>query len=330
MEKRRLGKNGPRVSAVGLGCMGMSEFYGPRNDEVSRQVIRKALEMGVTFLDTADTYGNGHNEELIAGVIKKWHRETREKIFVATKFGIVRKPGSYEREICGRPEYVRAAVDLSLKRLGLDTLDLYYIHRIDTRVPIEETMGALSDLVSQGKIRYIGLSEPSVPTLLRAHTVHPVTCVQSEYSLFTRDPEAELLPALREKGIGLVPYSPLGRGMLSGKLTLEGISDKQDMRQNLPRTSAEYFDRNLALVSRLEAIAGSRNISTAALAWVLNKGDDIVPIPGTRKIPYLQENIRAADIRLTRDEMSAVESVFHSNAVCGERYSPEGMKGVNV
>ncbi len=333
MEKRQLGKQGPRVSAMGLGCMAMSEFYGERPDEAAaRAVIRAALDLGVDFLDTADTYGDGHNEALVAGAVKIWQRETGKRAFIASKFGIVRRPGSYEREICGRPEYVRSAVEASLNRLGLETIDLYYIHRVDARIPIEETMGALSDLVREGKIRYLGISEPSVATLARAHKVHPVTCVQSEFSLFTREPEEALLPFLREQGIGFVPYSPLGRGMLTGTLTREKLTlDAKDMRQYLPRISGENFDHNTALVEALIPIARDRDIplSTLALAWVLSKGEDIVPIPGTRRIRYLKENIRAAEIRLTADEMESLESVFHMDAVVGERYTPEGMKGLN-
>ena len=333
MEKRQLGKDGPRVSAMGLGCMAMSEFYGKRPDDAcAREVIRTALDLGVTFLDTADTYGDGHNEELVAGAVKTWQQETGQRAFIASKFGIVRKKGAYQRQICGRPEYVRSALEASLGRLGLETIDLYYIHRIDITVPIEETMGALSDLVREGKIRFIGISEPSVATLSRAHKVHPVTCVQSEFSLFTREPEKELLPFLREQGIGFVPYSPLGRGMLTGALTREKLtSDETDMRQYLPRTRGENFDHNAALVNAMIPMARDRGLplSTLALAWVLSKGEDIVPIPGTRQSRYLKENIRAAKIRLTPGEMEALESVFHMDAVQGERYTPEGMKGLN-
>ena len=333
MKKRALGKEGPLVSSMGLGCMAMSEFYGKRPDEAaSGEVIRTALDLGINFLDTADTYGDGHNEELVGRAVKRFRREAGGEVIVASKFGIVRTPGSYERQICGRPDYVRSALEASLGRLGMDTLDLYYIHRIDIRVPIEETMGALSDLVAEGKLRYIGLSEPSVATLARAHKVHPVTCVQSEFSLFTREPETGLFPFLRENGIGFVPYSPLGRGMLTGTLTLDGLTaDKEDLRQHLPRTGAAHFDHNAALVDALMPIARERGISlpVLALAWVLCKGEDIVPIPGTRRVEYLKENIRAAEIRLTPDEMNAIESVFHMNAPAGDRYTPEGMKGVN-
>ena len=327
MKKVKIGQNGPEVSAIGLGCMGMSEFYGGTDDENAKKVMLAALENGITMLDTADTYGNGHNERLISDVIKAWG----ENIFIATKFGIVRKPGTYEREICGRPGYVRRAVEKSLKRLSVDTIDLYYVHRIDTCVPIEDTVGEMSDLVGEGKIKYIGLSEASVETVLRAHAVHPVTCVQTEYSLFTRDVEASLLPALRKNGIGLVSYSPLGRGLLTGKLTPETMDHEGDLRKFLPRTSGEYYDANMALVNVLEKVAQSKGITPAqlALAWILSKGDDIVPIPGTRHIRYLKENITAAAIHLGDKDIRKIEAVVYPGAVKGERYTPEGMKGVN-
>ena len=327
MKKRILGNNGPEVSAVGLGCMAMSEFYGSTDDENSKKVILSALENGVTMLDTADTYGDGHNERLIAEVLKEWGGD----VFIATKFGIVRKPGTYERKICGKPEYVKEAVEKSLKRLNVDAIDLYYIHRIDTDVPIEETVGAMSDLVGEGKIKYIGLSEPSVETVLKAHAVHPVTCIQSEYSLFTRDVEASLLTVLRKNGIGFVPYSPLGRGILTGKLTKEAMENEKDFRKSLPRTSGKYFDDNMVLVNRLKEIADSKAItlSQLALAWVLSRGDDIVPIPGTRNIRYLMDNIQSADVRLDDDDIRKIETIVYPGAVKGERYTKEGMKGVN-
>jgi len=332
MDKRELGKSGLSVSAMGLGCMAMSEFYGNRDERVSEQVIRRALDLGVRFLDTADTYGNGHNETLVGRMVRTWQKETGKRAVIASKFGIVRKPGSYEREICGRPDYVRTAAEASLKRLGLESLDLYYVHRIDTSIPIEETMGALSNLVQEGKIRYIGLSECSVETLDRAHKVHPITCVQSEYSLFTREPEDELMPFLKENGIGFVPYSPLGRGMLTGKLTQKGISENGDMRQFLPRTSKENFDTNAALVACLAEMGQQRHLSAAvmALAWVLGKGREIVPIPGTRTIRWLEENISATQVVLTEEENTAIENIFEKGAVFGERYTAEGMKGVNA
>ncbi|WP_022663709.1 aldo/keto reductase [Desulfospira joergensenii] len=327
MQKIILGQNGPEVSSVGLGCMGMSEFYGGTDDENSKQVILSALENGVTMIDTADTYGDGHNERLISGVIKKWGN----RVCIATKFGIVRKLGSYEREICGRPQYVRQAVEKSLKRLDIETIDLYYIHRIDTTVPIEDTVGAMSELVREGKIKYLGLSEASVKTVLKAHAVHPISCVQSEYSLFTRDVEDFLLPALRKNGIGFVSYSPLGRGLLTGKLTKESMEHDGDLRKYLPRTSVENFDTNMSLVNALKKIADSKEItlSQLALAWILSKGDDIVPIPGTRNVKYLMDNINAAKVHLNDDDIKEIETIVYPDAVKGERYTSEGMKGVN-
>ncbi|MDC7223781.1 MAG: aldo/keto reductase [Spirochaetales bacterium] len=327
MKKRRLCQGGPEVSALGLGCMGMSEFYGSADDRESEKVILHALEQGVTMIDTADCYGNGHNERLIGRAIKKWSGEP----FLATKFGIVREPGVYARKICGRPEYVRQAAEASLKRLDVDTIDLYYLHRVDQDIPIEETVGAMSDLVKEGKIRYIGLSEASPRTIAKAHAVHPVSCVQSEYSLFTRDGENSLLPYLKEQGIGFVPYSPLGRGMLTAKLTKQAIEQEGDLRKHLPRSSAENYEENMKLVSRLKERGEARNISPAqlALAWVLSRGDRIIPIPGTRKIPYLNENIGAAEITLTAEDCQILEALFPPGAAQGERYTREGMKGIN-
>ncbi len=323
-----LGQNGPEVSNVGLGCMGMSEFYGETDDKKSKKVILRALENGVTMLDTADMYGAGHNERLISKVLKEWGKD----VFIATKFGIVRKPGSYDREICGKPEYVREAVENSLKRLDIETIDLYYAHRIDITVPIEDTIGVMSDLVKEGKIKYIGLSEPSVETVLKAHAIHPITCIQSEYSLLTREVEDRLLPVLRKNGIGFVPYSPLGRGLLTGKLTKEAINNDNDLRKFLPRTSGENYDANMSLVNSLKQISDSKNItlSQLALAWVLSKGKDIVPIPGTRNINYLMDNINAVDVNLNDDEVKKIESVIIKGAVMGDRYTAEGMKGLNA
>ncbi len=327
MIKRRLGYNGPEVSAIGLGCMGMSEFYGSTDDKSSRKVMLNALENGVTMFDTADTYGDGHNECLISDVIKEWGK----KVFIATKFGIRRKPGAYNREICGSPDYVKRAVEKSLKRLNVDAIDLYYIHRVDVNIPIEDTIGAMADLVLEGKIKYIGLSEPSVETILKAHAIHPVTCIQSEYSLFTRDAEEALLPALRKNGIGFVPYSPLGRGLITGKLSKTKMKSEKDFRSYLPRTSGNNYDDNMKLVYRLKKIAESKHItlSQLALSWVLSKGDDIVPIPGTRTDKYLLDNIESVNIELDDDEIRQIETIFYPGAVKGERYTSEGMKGVN-
>lgn len=328
MKKRRLGQNGPEVSAIGLGCMGMSEFYGKSDDNKSKKTILAALEHGVTMLDTSDTYGNGHNEELIASALKEWGSD----VFIATKFGIVREKGAYERKISGRPEYVKQAAEASLKRLKRDVIDLYYIHRIDINTPIEETVGTMSDLVRQGKIRYIGISEASAATIRKAHAVHPLTAVQTEYSLWTRHVENIILPALEELGIGFVPYSPLGRGFLTGKLDKSSITRTGDFRQTLPRMQGENFDGNLSLVKKLEVLAQAKGvkISQLALAWILAKGENIVPIPGTRHTKYLLENIGASNIILDAGEIEEIESVFTPGAVKGDRYTPEGMKGVNA
>ncbi len=327
MKKRTLGKNGPSVSIMGLGCMAMSEFYGKSDDNESKKVILKALELGITMLDTADTYGNGHNEELIGQVLKDWRGEA----FIASKFGIVRKPGEYARTVCGKPEYVREAVEASLQRLQVECIDLYYVHRIDKNVPIEETVGVMSDLVDEGKIKYIGLSEPAVETVIRAHNVHPVTAVQSEFSLFTRDMEAELIPALRKNGISMVPYSPLGRGFLTGKIDADSINAPGDFRHFLPRNQGDNYKNNMRLVDSLTQLAEEKGITAAqlALAWVLAKGEDIVPIPGTRRVKYLEENIAAASITLTELDLKQLETVFFLGAVEGDRYTAEGMAGVN-
>ncbi|MCG8553318.1 MAG: aldo/keto reductase [Desulfobacterales bacterium] len=327
MKKRQLGTQGPMVSAIGLGCMAMSEFYGPSNDEMSKTVIRSALEQGVTMLDTSDQYGFGHNEELIGNVLKTWSGE----VFVATKFGIVRKPGEYARTICGRPDYVIEACEASLKRLGRETIDLYYVHRVDETVPIEDTVGAMADLVKAGKIRYIGLSEPGETTLRRAHCVHPVAAVQSEYSLWTRDVEARILPTMRELGVALVPYSPLGRGGLTGRLTSGTISGPGDFRSLLPRFSETNIQVNLVHTRHLLDLAASKGVTPAqaAIAWLLAKGDDVVPIPGTRHLTYLDENLKALDICLSAQEMLMLDQAFSPGVIQGERYTPEGMAGLN-
>ncbi|MFV0436834.1 MAG: aldo/keto reductase [Desulfopila sp.] len=328
MKSRILGRNGLAVSAIGLGCMAMSEFYGKSDDRQSKAVILQALEAGVTMLDTADTYGDGHNEKLVGEVVKQWPG----KVTIASKFGIVRKPGEYARTICGKPEYLRQAVEASLRRLQVETIDLYYVHRIDQTVPIEETVGAMADLVGAGKIRYIGLSEPSVATLLKAQAEHPITAVQSEYSLFTRDLEVEMLPVLEQYGIGLVPYSPLGRGILTGKIDRDTMSQPDDFRKMLPRNQKENYTHNRQLVEQLERLAAEKEVSAAqlALAWVLAKGEHIVPIPGTRRPEYLKDNIAATEISLTAEDIKRLETIFHPGAVMGERYTQEGMAGVNV
>ncbi len=326
MKQRKLGARGPLVSAIGLGCMGMSEFYGKADDAESRRVILAALEHGITMLDTSDQYGFGHNEELIGKTLKEWKGEA----FVATKCGIVRKKGEYKRTISNRPEYIRVSLEASLKRLQRDCIDLYYLHRLDHSTPLEDSIGELSRLVSEGKIRYIGLSEVSAATVRRAHAIHPVTAVQSEYSLFTRDVEREILPALNSLGIGFVPYSPLGRGFLSGKFTRDDFRGEGDLRQFLPRTSGEHFGRNAALVGKLEEFSRSRGIAPAsiALAWVLAKSEHYIPIPGTRRTGYLMENIAATDIVLDAESVGYLDSLFYPGSVSGARYTEEGMAGI--
>ena len=327
MEKRRLGQDGPEVSALGLGCMAMSEFYGPSDDAASKAVILSALNQGITMLDTADTYGHGHNEEIIGRALMKWSGE----VFVATKFGIVRVRGEYRRSINGRPEYVKQSAEGSLKRLGREVIDLYYVHRIDETVPIEETVGAMADLVKEGKIRYLGLSEPAGETLRRAHAVHPITAVQSEYSLWTREVETSILPIMRELGIGLVPYSPLGRGALTGALDKATLSREGDMRRFLPRFREEHFEANMERTRTLMRVAAEKGITPAqtALAWLLAQGKDIVPIPGTRHEKYLAENIHAVNVELSADEVRVLEEAFVPGAIEGERYTAEGMAGIN-
>jgi aryl-alcohol dehydrogenase-like predicted oxidoreductase len=307
--------------------MAMSEFYGPSDDAASKAVILSALERGLTLLDTADTYGAGHNEELIGKVLRGWCGD----VFVATKFGIVRQPGAYTRTICGRPEYVRQACEASLRRLGRETIDLYYVHRIDESVPIEDTVGAMAELVQAGKVRYLGLSEPAAATLRRAHAVHPIAAVQSEYSLWTRDVETQLLPALRELGVALVPYSPLGRGALTGKLSGRSIAREGDFRSLLPRFSEENLEANLVRTGALFELAASKGVRPAqlALAWLLAKGEDIVPIPGTRRSEYLRENLEALDISLSAAEIETLDRAFSPGVIEGDRYTAEGMVGVN-
>ncbi len=327
MKTRRLGANGPEVSAIGLGCMGMSEFYGKSDDEASKRLILEALANGITMLDTADTYGHGHNEQLVASALKQWTGD----VFIATKFGICRKKGPYERTINGRPEYVRQAAENSLKRLGRDIIDLYYIHRVDTTVPVEDTVGAMSDLVRQGKIRYLGISEASPATIRKAHAVHPLTAVQSEYSLWTRRVEKEILPAARDLGIGFVPYSPLGRGFLSGRINDMNELEDNDFRKKNPRFQEDNFVLNRNLVRKLETIAGRIGGTAAqlALAWLLSQGDDIVPIPGTRRKTYLMENIEAVNVSLAEEDLAWIASAIPPDMVRGNRYPETGMIGID-
>jgi aryl-alcohol dehydrogenase-like predicted oxidoreductase len=329
MDKVKLGSQGAVVSRMGLGCMGMSEFYGPRDDQESAATILRALDLGVTFLDTADAYGIGDNEELVGRTI----RGRRGEVFLATKFANIRtkaEPGRWG--ISGKPEYVHAACDASLKRLGVDHIDLYYQHRVDPLTPIEDTVGAMAELVRAGKVKYLGLSEASPATIRRAHAVYPITALQTEYSLWERHIEAAILPTIRELGIGFVPYSPLGRGFLTGAITKPADLPPDDARaQRFPRFAADAFDRNRALVERLEKIALRRGVTTGqlALAWVLAKGEDVVPISGTKRRKYLEENAAATEIRLTPREVAELEAALPQAEVVGERYAAPGMQMID-
>ena len=329
MQKVKLGSQGAIVSRLGLGCMGMSEFYGERDDHESAATILRALDLGIDMLDTADAYGIGDNEELIGKTI----RQRRDEVFIATKFGNVRKKDDPKFwMVSGKPEYVKAACDASLQRLGVDHIDLYYQHRVDRETPIEETVGAMAELVRAGKVRYLGLSEAAPATIRRAHAVHPITALQTEYSLWERHVETEILPTLRELGIGFVPYSPLGRGFLTGTITKPADLPRGDSRQQrYPRFAGEAFERNLVLVERVRAIAQRKGVKAGqlALAWVLAKGQDVVPIPGTKRRSYLEENAAAAEIALTPGEVAEPERAVPLADVVGDRYVPAGMRTID-
>ena len=328
-KERRLGNQGLQTFGIGLGCMGMSEFYGPSNEKDSVATIHRALELGITMLDTADMYGPFKNEELVGRAIKG----KRDRVVLATKFGNVRDPvDPTKRSINGRPEYVRQACEGSLKRLNVETIDLYYQHRVDPNTPIEETVGAMADLVKEGKVRYLGLSEAAIATIRRAHNVHPISAVQTEYSLWSRDPEEGLLDALRLLDIGFVAYSPLGRGFLTGQIKRVDDLAGDDFRRQNPRFQGENFQKNLELVARVEEIAKEHKRTPAqlALAWVLAQGDDIVPIPGTRHPERVEENVAALDVVLSESDLRRIDAAAPKGIAAGERYAEGGMRAVNI
>jgi aryl-alcohol dehydrogenase-like predicted oxidoreductase len=328
MQTRTLGLRGPTVSALGLGCMGMSEFYGESDDDESIATIHRALELGINLLDTSDSYGPHTNERLVGRAIA----DRRDEVILATKFGIVRDPDDpTRRAISGRPEYVRSACEGSLQRLGVDHIDLYYQHRVDPDTPIEETVGAMAELVQEGKIRYLGLSEAGPDTLRRASAVHEITALQTEYSLWSRDPEDEILPTIRELRIGFVPYSPLGRGFLTGRIRSIDDLAPDDYRRNSPRFQGENFAKNLRLLEEVNAMATVKGCTASqlALAWVLAQGEDVVPIPGTKRRKYLEENAAAVEIRLGREELARIDRALPRGAAAGTRYPAQGMQAVD-
>lgn len=328
MKQRKLGSQGLKVAAVGLGCMGMSEFYGAADEAESLATLNRAVELGITLFDTADAYGPFKNEELVGKAL----RGRRDQVVIATKFGFRRDEKGQALGISGRPEYVRSACDASLRRLGIDCIDLYYQHRVDTEVAIEDTIGAMADLVKAGKVRYLGMSEAGALTIRRAHRVHPISAVQTEYSLWSRDVEEDVLPTLRELGIGLVAYSPLGRGFLTGQIKRIEDLATDDFRRLLPRFQGENFQKNLDLVKEVKRIAGTKGITPGqlALAWVLAQGNDIVPIPGTKRRKYLEENAAAAEVKLTASDLASIEAVMPRGAASGMRYHEAGMRRLNL
>ena len=323
-----LGQQGLRVSALGLGCMGMSEFYGAHDDATSTAVIHRAIDLGVTFIDTADMYGSGHNEILLGKAI----RDRREGLIIATKFGNVRGPNGERLGISGKPDYVKSACDASLKRLGLDVIDLYYQHRVDPQTPIEDTVGAMADLVKAGKVRYLGLSEAAPNTIRRAHAVHAIAALQTEYSLWSREPEAEIFPTIRELGIGFVPYSPLGRGFLTGRFASNADLADGDFRKISPRFSEDNIEANRALLSVIETMAKAKRATPAqiALAWVMAQGNDIVPIPGTRRIAYLEENLNSMSVSLSPADLATLDAAFPAGVAKGDRYPAAAMGALNL
>ena len=328
MEQRRLGSQGLEVSAIGLGCMGMSQSYGPADERQSLATIHRALDLGVTFLDTADAYGPFTNEPLVGRAVAGH----REQVVLATKFGNQRRPDGSWVGVNGRPDYVHQACDASLQRLGVDHVDLYYQHRVDRSVPVEETWGAMAELVQAGKVRFLGISEAAPATLRRANAVHPVTALQSEYSLFTRDPEGELLDTVRELGVGFVAYSPLGRGFLTGRVTSTDGFAEGDFRRTAPRFQAENFDRNLEVVERVRRLAEDKGVTAGqlAIAWLLAQGEDVVPIPGTKRVAYLEENVAALQLRLDEEDLAAIDEAAPRGVAAGERYLPWQLAHVNA
>lgn len=327
MKTKKLGNQGLVVSGLGLGCMGMSEFYGNRDEQEAIATIHRALELGVNFLDTADMYGPFINEELVGRAI----RDQRDQVLIATKFGNVRTADGGWQGISGKPDYVRQACDDSLRRLGVEVIDLYYQHRVDPTVPIEDTIGAMAELVQQGKVRYLGMSEAAPATIRRAHKVHPITALQTEYSLWSRDPEDEILPTVRDLGIGFVAYSPLGRGFLSGAIKSPDDLAADDYRRNSPRFQGENFSKNLELVERVNTIASEKGVTPGqlALAWLLAQGDDVVPIPGTKRRTYLEENVAATEVSLTPDEIRRIDELAPKGVAAGDRYAAASMKTLN-